>query len=67
MQGGHHKRIRGASPRRACDPAVLRCFGETRCVAVVHGAPGGCETGVREARLDELADTRRRGRTIARM
>ncbi|MEK7917808.1 hypothetical protein AAB988_06755 [Burkholderia contaminans] len=41
-QGAHHKRNRGAVPRRACDPAISRCFGETGCVAVVHGAPGGC-------------------------
>jgi len=42
MQGAHHKRNRGAVPRRACVPAVLRCIGETGCIAVVHGAPGGC-------------------------
>ncbi|MCO8587591.1 hypothetical protein, partial [Burkholderia cenocepacia] len=41
MQGAHHKRNRGVPPRRAGDPAVLRCIDETRRIAVVHGAPGG--------------------------
>ncbi|KVL54583.1 hypothetical protein WT00_10310 [Burkholderia territorii] len=52
MQGAHHKRNRGPAPRRACDPAIARCIGETGCIVMGQRAGRRTPAGTRMRRFD---------------